>query len=137
MSFSSTIRAELGELPIKPLCCRRAFLHGLIYGARVEGDGITAEYSVSKDTTYQPYEQAVYLIRTLFSREAEVIHLTRGAHRFAVVSFHFKKTADHLTALIHMPEEEAEDIKARIFDKSAGSVKVIDTGESYRAVPVR
>lgn len=117
MSFSSTIRAEMGELPIKPLCCRRAFLHGLIYGARVEGDGITAEYSVSKDTSYQPYEQAVYLIRTLFSREAEVIHLTRGAHRFAVVSFHFKKTADHLTMLARMPEEEAEcETLYRAFD---------------------
>ena len=37
---------------------------------------------------------------------------------------------------ILMPEEEAADIKARIFDVSAGSVKVIDTGESFRAVPV-
>ena len=38
---------------------------------------------------------------------------------------------------ILMPEEEAEEIKAKIFDVSAGSVKVIDTGESFRAVPVR
>ena len=37
---------------------------------------------------------------------------------------------------ILMPEEEAEDIKAKIFDKSAGSVAVTVTGESYRAVPV-
>ena len=38
---------------------------------------------------------------------------------------------------ILMPEEEAEEIKAKIFDVSAGSVKVIDTGESFRAVPLR
>ena len=38
---------------------------------------------------------------------------------------------------ILMPEEEAAEIKAKIFDVSAGSVKVIDTGESFRAVPVR
>ena len=37
---------------------------------------------------------------------------------------------------ILMPEEEAEDIKAKIFDKSAGSVAVTVTGESYRAVPL-
>lgn len=108
MSFSSTIRAELGELSIKPLCCRRAFLYGLIYASHVDGDAITAEYSVSKDTSHQLYEQAVYLIRTLFSREAEVTHQSRGAHRFAFVSFRFKKTADHLTEISHLPEEEAE-----------------------------
>ena len=38
---------------------------------------------------------------------------------------------------ILMPEEEAEDIKAKIFDVSAGSVSVTVTGESFRAVPVR
>ena len=38
---------------------------------------------------------------------------------------------------ILMPEEEAEEIKAKIFDVSAGSVAVSVTGESFRAVPVR
>ena len=38
---------------------------------------------------------------------------------------------------ILMPEEEAEEIKAKIFDVSAGSVSVTVTGESFRAVPVR
>lgn len=108
MSFSNTIRTELGELPIKPLCCRRAFLHGLLYGARVDGDRITAEFAVPKDAAYQPYEQAVYLIRTLFSREAEVTHVSRGAHRYAIVSFQFKKLAEHLLELARLPEEEAE-----------------------------
>ncbi len=42
-----------------------------------------------------------------------------------------------VTIKILMPEEEAEDIKARIFDKSAGSVTVSVTGESFRAVPMR
>jgi len=36
MSISSEIRDELGLLPIKPLCCRRAYLYGLIYCAEVE-----------------------------------------------------------------------------------------------------
>ena len=38
---------------------------------------------------------------------------------------------------ILMPEEEAEEIKAKIFDVSAGSVSISVTGESFRAVPVR
>ena len=42
-----------------------------------------------------------------------------------------------VTIRILMPEEEAEDIKARIFDVSAGSVSLNVTGESFRAVPVR
>ena len=108
MSFSNTIRDELGELPIKPLCCRRAFLYGLLYGACVDGDTITANYSVAKDAAFQPYEQAVHLIRTLFSREAEVNHHTRGAHRYASVSFSFKKASEHLFTLARLPEEEAE-----------------------------
>ena len=108
MTFSTTIRDELGGLPIKPLCCRRAFLYGLLYGARVEGDTVTATYSVAKDAAFQPYEQAVHLIRTLFSRDSEVTHFSRGAHRYASVSFAFKKAAEHLLALSRLPEEEAE-----------------------------
>ena len=117
MSFSSTVRTELGQLPIKPLCCRRAFLNGLLYGACVEGDQITVEFPVSKGEGYQLYEQAVYLIRTLFSRNAEVTHVSRGAHRYALVSFSFKKAAEHLSALATLPEEEAEcETLYRTFD---------------------
>ena len=108
MSFSTTIRDELGNLPIKPLCCRRAYLYGLLYGATVEGDRITAEFSVIKEAEVQPYEQATHLIRTLFSRDAEVKHVSRGAHRYAIVSFAFKKAAEHLVVLRELPEEEAE-----------------------------
>ena len=108
MSFSSNIRDELGGLPIKPLCCRRAFLYGLLYGATVEGDCVSAEFSVAKDTEVHPHEQAVHLIRTLFSRDAEVFHTTRGAHRYATVSFNFKKAADHIRSLSELPDEEAE-----------------------------
>jgi DNA-binding protein WhiA len=108
MSFATTLRDELGSLPIKPLCCRRAFLYGLLYGSYVEGDTITVDYAVAKEAACQPYELAVHMIRTLFSREAEVKHFTRGAHRYATVSFRFKKAAEHLLALAKLPEEEAE-----------------------------
>ena len=35
-----------------------------------------------------------------------------------------------------LPEERAEDFRARIFDLSGGAVKAAVTGESYKAVPV-
>lgn len=107
MSFASDIRDELGLLPIKPLCCRRAYLYGLIYGAEAEGDRITATFPVVKEAAFHPHEQAVSLIHTLFSREADVTHESRGAHRYAHVSFDYKAAAKNLRAMINLPEEEA------------------------------
>ena len=107
MSFATNIRNELGSLSIKPLCCRRAFLNGLIYGATVEGDRITATFPIDKDGTYHPHEQALSLIHTLFSREASLTTETRGAHRYAHLSFEYKQAAKHLSALIDLPESEA------------------------------
>lgn len=108
MSFTSNIHDELCALSIKPLCCRRAFLYGLLYGAYAEGDAVTADFSVLKDAVYHPHEQAEHLIRTLFSRDAEIVLLTRGAHRYASVNFRFKKAAERLTSLARLPAEEAE-----------------------------
>lgn len=108
MSFSSNIRDELGLLPIKPLCCRRAYLYGMVYGACVEGDRITASFPVVKEAAYHPHEQAVSLIHTLFSREATVAHESRGAHRYAHVSFEYKAAAKNLRTVASLPEEEAE-----------------------------
>ncbi len=108
MSFTSDIRDELGALAIKPLCCRRAFLYGLLYGAYVEGDAVMADFSILKDAVQHPHEQTEYLVHTLFSRETERVLLTRGAHRYASVGFRFKKAADRLTFLARLPAEEAE-----------------------------
>ena len=107
MSFSSDIRDELGGIPIKPLCCRRAYLHGLLYGAAVEDDTVTAIFPVTPGATYDPATHAQALIRTLFSREATLTPLTRGAHRYAKVSFSFKRAAKHISEISALPEEEA------------------------------
>ena len=40
-----------------------------------------------------------------------------------------------VTIHAYIPEESAEDFKARIFDVSAGGVTVCVTGEDFRAVP--
>ncbi len=107
MSFSSDIRDELGELPIKALCCRRAYLYGLLYGADVTGEAVTATFPVTLGAAYDAAAHALSLIRSLFSREAVVTHLTRGAHRYAQVAFSSKQAARHLSSLILLPTEEA------------------------------
>ena len=107
MSFSSRIRDELMLLPIKPLCCRRAYLYGLIYDAAAEGETVTATFPVIKDASAHPHEQALSLIHTLFSREATVTHESRGAHRYAHVSFDYKAAAKNLRSMMNLPEEEA------------------------------
>ncbi len=108
MSFTSDIRDELGGLTIKPLCCRRAYLYGLLYGAEVTGERIEATFPVVREASYQPHDHAVSLVQTLFSRTAEVTPITRGAHRYAKVAFSFKQAARNLAALASLPEEEAE-----------------------------
>ena len=108
MSFTSDIRDELGGLTIKPLCCRKAYLYGLLYGATIDRDALEATFPVTKDAVYQPHQHAVSLIQSLFSREAEVTYLTRGAHRYAKVRFCFKGAVKSLSLLSSLPEEEAE-----------------------------
>ncbi len=107
MSFATEIRDELGALPIKPLCCRRAYLYGLIYGAAVNGDRIEVTFPVTPGASYDLPAHAASLIHALFSREATVTSLTRGAHRYASVAFSAKNAAKHLSALARLPEEEA------------------------------
>ena len=108
MSYTSDIRDELIAIPIKPLCCCRAYLYGMLYCAEVDGETVTATFPVVKEAARQPHEQAVSLIHTLFSREATVTHETRGAHRYARVSFDYKAAAKNLRSLIELPEEEAD-----------------------------
>lgn len=108
MSFMTQIRDELGALPIKPLCCRRAYLYGLIYGGEVDGDRVTVTFPCDKEAEYAPADHAVALIHTLFSRDAVITPVTRGAHRYMTVSFEFRQAARILRDLAALPEEEAE-----------------------------
>ncbi len=107
MSFASNIRDELGTLAIKPLCCRRAYLYGLLYGADVTGECVSATFPVTPGAAYDVAFHAGALIRTLFSREALAEPITRGAHRYVRVSFTSKQAARHLSAMIDLPAEEA------------------------------
>ncbi len=107
MSFATAIRDELGALPIKPPCCRRAYLYGLLYGAVIDKDTITATFSVTPGASYDLPLHANNLIHNLYSREAVLTPITRGAHRYMQVTFTYKQAARSLAALATLPEGEA------------------------------
>ena len=107
MSFSSQLKAEYGKLNVKAPCCRRAYLHGLLFGATVEGDAIEATLPVHPDTDYDLAAHVAQLSHGQLSREAEITPLTRGAHRYIRVRISAKQTAKQLSALADLPEEEA------------------------------
>ncbi len=108
MSFTSDIRDELGHLSIKPLCCRRAYLYGLLYGAQVDGEQIDVSFPIIPGSTYDLPGHATSLIHALFGRMPTITAVTRGAHRYAHLQFSSKQAARHLQALIDLPDEEAE-----------------------------
>lgn len=107
MSFSSQLKAEYGKLNVKSPCCRRAYLHGLLFGATVEGDTVEATIPIHLDTDYDLAAHVAQLSHGQLSREAEITPLTRGAHRYIRVRIAAKQTARQLAALSALPEEEA------------------------------
>ena len=40
MSFSSTVKQELIDIPVKTACCRRAFLYGALLGAKTQNNSV-------------------------------------------------------------------------------------------------
>ncbi len=134
MSFTTELRDELGGLAIKPLCCRRAYMYGLLYAAAPDASGEkdaltvtlpvlskarTPSSDAEKDVRepYDPVAHAVTLIHTFLGREPEVTMMTRGAHRYAVLRFISRPLSHRLHDLALLPEEEAEvETLSRILD---------------------
>ncbi len=123
MSFTTELRDELGHLAIKSLCCRRAYLYGLLYGAEPdprEKDALTVILPVTPTSLRtatdvqvhaEPYDLPVHtatLIHSLLGRTPEVTDLRRGAHRYARLHFVSRPAAHRLQDLARLPEEEAE-----------------------------
>ena len=107
MSFTASVRTSLGLLPIKPLCCRRAYLYGLLYGGTVDGDEITVTLPVTVGAAYDLAAHAAALCQALLGRNPEMTPLTRGAHRYVVLRLSSKRAARALRDLSTLPEEEA------------------------------
>lgn len=107
MSFATTLRDELAATAIKPLCCRQAYLYGLLYTAEVERDTVTTVLSVPSDAACDVAEHTAGLIHTLYHREPLPERFSRGAHRYARLTFSNKNLAHRLHDVFTLPEDEA------------------------------
>ena len=81
MSFSDQVKQELQELQIKPMCCRKAYLHGLMLGARTEGEQVIFRVPAAFA------EPAVGEIKRHFGRAAEASPYVSG--RASGMEVHF------------------------------------------------
>lgn len=101
MSFTTQIKDELGNLPIKSTCCRKAFLYGLLFGADVGDKGtagtvclhLPAGTSLDFPSLITPLFQKQLGCEPIFRAE------TRGAHRYLHVDFISKQAAFNLRDL--------------------------------------
>ena len=96
-------------------------------------------------------KQMVYTARNIKADEAYRIGLVNAVYPLSDLYAAAEKLKQEITAFggivagldygaavtirAYVPEESAEDFKARIFDVSAGGVTVRVTGEDFRAVP--
>lgn len=92
MSFSEQVKAELCALHIKPVCCRKAFLIGLLYGAAAQ------ENTVSVKLPALLAERALAEIKRHFGRDAVCVPYTHGKVSGMAVSFESGKCAAMLRA---------------------------------------
>ena len=81
MSFSEQVKEELQELQIKPMCCRRAYLFGLMIGAQTDGEHIVFRLP----TAFA--EHATAEIKRHFGRDAEARPYVSG--RASGIELHF------------------------------------------------
>lgn len=101
-TFSEEIRQELWQLPVKPACCRRALLYGLLLRADPPPDGQTAltlTLPVSREDADEVQERVLSLLRHQLGCPAEVESQTRGAHRYLRFSFSSRAATETLARL--------------------------------------
>ena len=84
LPFAGTVRRELWDIPIKTVCCRRAFLYGLLLRAEPgQADGsLTLTLPVSRDEAPAVRERVTALLRRQLGCATSAIDETHGAHRY-------------------------------------------------------
>lgn len=92
MSFSEQVKSELIALQIKPMCCRKAFLVGLLFGAAAEYNTVTARVPCAL------CEHAVSEIKRHFGRDAAAKPYVQGKQRGMEISFESPKCASMIRA---------------------------------------
>jgi DNA-binding transcriptional regulator WhiA len=92
MSFSEQVKEELQALQIKPVCCRKAYLWGLMMGAQAEGEQITFRIPA----TFA--EHATAEIKRHFGRECSSRPYVSGRASGMELSFPSAKSASQIVA---------------------------------------
>lgn len=92
MSFSEQVKEELQALQIKSVCCRKAFLYGLMIGARTEGEQITFRIP----TAFA--ERAMGEIKRQFGRDAVSRPYVSGRASGTEITFRSDKCATQIDA---------------------------------------
>jgi DNA-binding protein WhiA len=104
VSFADQIRRELAEMPLKKNCCRRAFLAGLLVGAKIsDGKNISLRLGNS-----EAVEQMQEPLRVLFGKQAEVDCVGSCGHFYWEVRFSSLPCAKMLTLLREGTQEAFE-----------------------------
>lgn len=116
MSFTTQIKDELGGLPIRSTCCRKAFLYGIIYNADVSGPG--NDISVTLHVPAGGQLDLPGLLTPLFQKQLGCVPiytpLTRGAHRYLHVTFTSKQAAHYLRDLARAETADANALIATL-----------------------
>ena len=92
MSFSEQVKEELQALQIKSMCCRKAFLYGLLMGARVKGEQIT--FRIPEAFA----ERATSEIKRHFGRECSSRPFVSGRASGTEITFQSDKCASQIEA---------------------------------------
>ena len=87
MSYSEQVKEELCELSIKPMCCRKAFLSGLLLGAGAERNTVCVRIPASLA------ERAQSEIKRHFGRDCSCTPYTHGKQSGAEICFESFKCA--------------------------------------------
>lgn len=86
MSFSQEVKKELFEAPLKKNCCRKAYLLGLLFNSKKQGENsFFAEYSESDVA-----KRVTELLRSLWSTVATSEEIKKPGKAYTKISFSSK-----------------------------------------------
>ena len=92
MSFSEQVKEELRALQIKSMCCRKAYLFGLMIGAQAQGEHVTFRIPTAFS------EHAISEIKRHFGRECAFRPYVSGRASGMELSFASAKCASQIKA---------------------------------------
>ena len=94
MSFSSEQKNEIVAQGIKSACCRRAFMQGVLFGAKLDEGKIVLSFEQDSSITF-----VSSLVKEIYSRELQRVSSPKGGRR-RLVSFDSKSAEKYVKATL-------------------------------------